>query len=701
MQEIAAVQETAQEAYTGDGNEVTADTMQGTGAGLINNAEVAVFEILPENGPTRDIIIKSLVNAENDVTETDQHLENAKSMVDDANAQILEPFAEVKKLSQEATTELQGEYVTEDTETREDAQSAINNAHIANTIDSEAKAYAAKDAAVADLANAETGLLEATAVYNDANTKVEKAQKIYDGIIEDQKALKAKYDKFQKELAKAKGSSGNALSEMKKIQDNLWDLDKEAAQKAEELEELQGIRDQYYAMMVQYYNTALGDKNVVYDEDGKLDIDANINKITDKQIDQMAAKPGNFTMELGRNLLKQLVTYMFKNDVRVDGEYIKPDSIEFGIEGTGVKATEGIVVNTSDGQKVEAGTTEQFKKTNSNQSDNGRTNRFKVRYKKANDEVVVKYYNYIFKTAEEVKTNGLDNGMIYLALIEEKENEDGSTTWVANQVESDNNYDNYKKLEARLAALQAAINADADLQAKVAQYQAAKNAVDAATAKVKELDDQVNKLKNKYKSYSTELRNAESELKKAQDALKVATEQKEAMEAKVEEARRAVAGINLNRFNVTSSTPGTDDGDETTGTTPDSPTIASITPGVIITPVFPAGAAATTVATGVAGAATGTPAADAGIADLGEAELPGAATPELTELEDDLLPAAAEALTNLGDKDLPGAEGVEEGMNLWWIWLLILLLLIVAYLIYRDQQKKKEAQQNNNINPTV
>ena len=49
VQEIAAVQVTAQEAYDDNGN-VTAETMQGTGSGLVNNAEVAVFEILPQSG---------------------------------------------------------------------------------------------------------------------------------------------------------------------------------------------------------------------------------------------------------------------------------------------------------------------------------------------------------------------------------------------------------------------------------------------------------------------------------------------------------------------------------------------------------------------------------------------------------------------------------------------------------------------------
>lgn len=695
VQEIAAVQETAQEAYDDNGN-VTAETMQGTGSGLVNNAEVAVFEILPQSGEVRDAIIDNLVIAENKVMETDEHLENAKGVVDDAT-KSLNDLEYAKKLAKEAKTELEGDYVTKDTATTEDAQSAIDNAHIANTINSEAKAYAAKDAAVADLANAETGLLEATAVYNDANTKINKAQKIYDDVKADQQALEAKLSELQGELKDAQTSSTAALEAMKGVQKNLWDLDKEAAQMAEELEELKGIRDQYYAMMIQYYRKALGDKNAVFDENGKLNIQANKEKITDAQIDQMAADPGDFTMRLGRNLLKQLVTYVFKNDVRIDGQYIDPDSIEFGIEGSAnAPATQGIVYDTNQGQKVKAGTVEQLKKTNS-QGDAGRTNRFKVKYKNENDEEIVKYYNYIFKTSEEAKENGLENGIIYLALIEQKQGEDGKTTWVASQVESSNNYDNYKKLQDRLEALQSAIDADENLCAKVEQYEAAKKAVDTATAKVKDLTDQVNKLQNK-KNIGTELFNLRTkELDAAKEALAAATEQKEAMEAKVEEARRAVAGINLNRFNVVPE----DDGDETTGTTPDSPTIASITPGVVITPILPAGTTGTTVATtGVAGAATGTPAV-AGIADLGEAELPGAATPELTELEDDLLPAAAEALTNLGDKDLPGAEGVEEGMNLWWIWLLILLLLIVAYLIYRDQQKKKEAQQNNNINPTV
>ncbi len=690
VQEIAAVQDTADAAF--DGAQVTVDTIQAQdGSGLIDTAEGAVFAILPENGEIRDAIIGNLVDAENGVIDTNAHLENAKGMVDEVNEKILDPLAEAKKLAKEAKTELETEYVEKDSETTGSAQDAIDNAKIANTSNSRTDAYAARDKAVSDLGDAEAERLETIAAYNDANAKIEKAQKIYDDIKADQKNLEAKLGKMQQELKDAKTSSAAALEAMKGIQKNLWDLDQEAAKIAEELIELQGISDQYFAMMVEYYNKGLGEKNVVYD-DGNLDIQENANKITDKQIDQMAKNPGNFTMELGRNLLKQLVTYMFKNDVRVNGEYIDPDSIEFGIEGSKVTATEGIVVDTNKGQKVEAGTKEQFKKTNSNQSDEGRTNRFTVKYKNKAGEEIVKYYNYVFKSSDEAKVNGLENGIIYLALIEQEQNEDGTTKWVANQVESDNNYDNYRKLQNRLAALQAQIEGNPDLREKVAQYEQAKRAVDAATAKVKELDDQVQKLQNK-KNIGSELRSLRTkELEAAKKALAIATEQMEKMEAKVEEARRAVTGINLDRFNVVP----TDDTDDSTGTT--TPAITSITPGVIITPVFPAGADATTVAaTGVAGAAVGTPAAGAGLvadagAGAGGAVAPAAEAPVI--MEDDLLPGAAEAstLTDLADEELPAA-GAEETMSLWWLWLLLLLLLlIIAYCIYKyNKDKENEA----------
>lgn len=732
VETIQEAEATAQEAYT--------PVNEGTPAsGLMKNAEdpvYAVFTVYDRGEGLTVADAKQLLEGPKDADGKDgaeRYVENAEASLEaaiiDVNSTngVADQFftdaaaaaAAIKTTNNDINTFNNSKDDTDKNVKRNDAvitnsDSAIKNAGIANSSQSKDEAYQAADNAHADLNKAETGLAKAQSDFEKADADCKMAEAALKKVEDDKKAADEQLKKLTKDLGDATTYSTNSLNQMKALQAKLRALNSNAAKLADQKEILETIRDQHYAMMVQYYNDVLK-SNVVYDENGKLDIAANAAKITQKQIDNKSTNAGNPVMFVGRYLLENMAAYQLMKDEDLDltsleftfgtkfteeekgnRETANVDEYE-GIVFKDEKNHDQVVVNqektNNAGETVKVGEHKKIQRLNSGQGDAGRANSFKVTYKDKNRVTQTKYYNYIFKSSAtnnqgETKTD-LSNGLVYLALIEK--NADGNQVW--SRSTSENNTDDYAKLQEALAKLE---EAGPDFQA----YLSAKKAVDEATAKVADLNAQITALKNKY-GYDTDkkLADLQKDLEKAQDNLAKAAEKKTAMEEKVEEARKAVAGINLNRFNVTPSTPGTDDGDETTGTTPDSPTIASITPGVIITPVFPAGAAATTVATGVAGAATGTPAA--GIADLSEAELPGAATPELTELEDDLLPAAAEALTNLGDKDLPGAEGVEEGMNLWWIWLLILLLLIVAYLIYRDQQKKKEAQQNNNINPTV
>ncbi len=730
VEAIQAAEDTAKEVYTPENQ---AEETQASG--LMKNAEepvIAVFQVYNEGKDLNDakaLLCDGEGSAEQQVVKAEGSLEAAIVDVNNSNGAIdlfYTDAATADKAIKALNTDIKSFNDSKDDTNKdkkrndaimENSESAITNAGIANSSQSREEAYQAYDDAHADLDKADAGLEKAQAAYDKADADCKVAEAALKKVEDDKKAADEQLKKLTKDLGDATTYSTNSLNQMKALQAKLRALNSNAAKLADQKEILETIRDQHYAMMVQYYNDVLK-SNVVYDENGKLDIAANAAKITQKQIDNKSTNAGNPVMFVGRYLLENMAAYQLMKDEDLDltsleftfgtkfteeekgnRETANVDEYE-GIVFKDEKNHDQVVVNqektNNAGETVKVGEHKKIQRLNSGQGDAGRANCFKVTYKDKNGVTQTKYYNYIFKSSAtnnqgETKTD-LSNGLVYLALIEK--NADGNQVW--SRSTSENNTDDYAKLQEALANLKKVEEENEAFR----DYLKAKKAVDEATAKVEDLNAQITALKNKY-GYDTDkkLADLQKDLKKAQYDLAKAAEKKTAMEEKVEEARKAVAGINLNRFNVTPSTPGTDDGDETTGTTPDSPTIASITPGVIITPVFPAGAAATTVATGVAGAATGTPAA--GIADLSEAELPGAATPELTELEDDLLPAAAEALTNLGDKDLPGAEGVEEGMNLWWIWLLILLLLIVAYLIYRDQQKKKEAQQNNNINPTV
>lgn len=730
VEAIQEAEDTAKEVYTPENQETPA-------SGLMKNAEepvIAVFNIYTGGeGLTADDAMAVLGTAENDVVDAESKLNSAITDVNNSEGAIDTFFTDADaagKAIETVNNDLNSFNNSKDDTNKDvkrndaimtNSESAITNAGIANTSQIKDEAYQAADDAHADLDKAVAGFEKAENDFEKADADYKAAETACQKVEEDKKATEEQLQQLKADLGEASKSSTAALEQMKALQAKLRALNSNAAKLADQKEILETIRDQQYAMMVQYYRDALGAANVVYNADGTINIEANAAKITQEKIDSKATSANADVMRLGRYLLEKMTAYQLMMDENLDlasleftfgsdftkeeqGKLTKSDAESY--EGIVFKSDEkgnhDQVVITRDrknnaGETVEVGENKKVKRLNSGQSDAGRANSFKVTYKDKNGVAQTKFYNYVFKSSVtngegEEKTN-LSNGLVYLALIEK--DADGNKVW--SRSTSAYNTDDYTKLQEALANLKKVEEGDKAFR----DYLNAKKAVDNATNRVAELTAQINELKDNRLNADARLKQLQEDLKKAKKNLDNAAAKKDKMYEKVEEAKRAVAGINLSRFNVTPSTPGADDGDETTGTTPDSPTIASITPGVVITPILPAGTTGTTVATtGVAGAATGTPAV-AGIADLGEAELPGAATPELTELEDDLLPAAAEALTNLGDKDLPGAEGVEEGMNLWWIWLLILLLLIVAYLIYRDQQKKKEAQQNNSINPTV
>ena len=99
---------------------------------------------------------------------------------------------------------------------------------------------------------------------------------------------------------------------------------------------------------------------------------------------------------------------------------------------------------------------------------------------------------------------------------------------------------------------------------------------------------------------------------------------------------------------------------------------------------------------GAASAVAGVRVARGDAADDEGAAAPAAAVeaPKTEEapvvLEEEDLPAAAEATTTLEDEDLAGAQGIEEGAQMWWIWLLIVLAAAAGFGVYKYVENKKK-----------
>lgn len=574
-------------------------------------------------------------------------------------------------------------FETEKGTTTQDAQDAIDNAKKANTTEFEKEAIKAQRQAKAELAEAEKGLEKATEAYDAADAAKKAAQEKYDQAVEEQKEAEKQVAAAKEALGQAKANSTAALEQLKAAQANANLLKEKVEQYGETKEDLEKMQKQYRAMMVYYYRN-MGCE--VLDDEGNVDLDksaAAALELKKNGVDDKANNPDKAVMQMSRDLMSQLVEYMVTNKENYAGDY------KFAVEFDGKEGEKRQVKDASKGElytrydedldmNVEdskLGKSEKQIWANVD-GENGRNNHVKVTYTitvEENGEKVEKevteYFNYIFKNSAKYHddANGdydIENGPIYLAMI--SQDEDGK--WSNSAVRDADNFDDYNKLLD-------AINAFEDIE----KYEAAKKAVDEAEKKVEELQSQIEELE-KVSVDTGKLEALKGELEAAEQTLSDAADEKTALEEKVEEARKAVASIDLSRFKVDPA----DDEDE-----PVRPTPGPDSPSVIVTPVIPEIVPVVTIGSTPA-LANFAPVAFEDAAPAEEA--PAVNVPVLT-LEDEELPAAAEPVT-LEENELPAAQTIEESANLWWLWILLLLLAIaIAYGVYRYNEQKK----NNEI----
>ncbi len=616
------------------------------------------------------------------------HAEKAQAAVDDANAKI----DEYNKAAGEADG---------------NAGSAITDANTANTTDSEKEAFAAQAKAIEEAKNAEEGLQAATEAYNKASDKAKEIEKEYNDAKEAYDKAENNVVEAEKKVANAKTNAAEVQNNLAQAKRNLENLYNEKEKLADQYNEIVAVKEQYDAYMVQYFREILGD-NVVVDENGNLDVAECAKKVTPEQIAKEAKANRDNLFKLGRYLLEQMVTYVIINEENVD-----PTSIQFGVkEKNSYKdpqvGQEGIIytngkskpqvafssnVIDKDGNTVTAGETKEYFKTNSNQNDAGRTNRFKVTYKvkikdeDGNEKVEERfaYYNYVRKSPDydqDKDENGnidLTKGAFYLEKIEYNET---TKKWVATRVE-DNNLDDYSKLAELYKEAKEAKQVKAD-------YEKAIKAVEKARSEVEELQEELDKIKD-LTIDRTKVDGLKDKLEQAQKDLKTAKENKDILEKKVDEARKAVAAIDLSRFNPKPSTGGDSTqapaAGETDVTTPsaDAPAAATVIDAGSYTVTIPAALSGVDFSIFGGTAATVTAPAAGGVAGVREdaaGEIGGGAIEEAGEeneegSEETVNPAEENIIKNIDDVKVPLAVAppIEEGLRINWWWFLVILLL--------------------------
>lgn len=544
--------------------------------------------------------------------------------------------------------------------TTENSNNAINQANVANTSGSKDEAYAAKDKAVEELNNAEKGLETAEKAYGLASEAVSQAQTKYDAAIEEQKKAVEKLNEAKAKLNDANTNATAANEMLKAAQTKMDQLDSEVTRLAQSKADLEALQNQYYKLMVHFYRDNKIN-SAVYNEEGKLDIAASAAK---------AEKNGKFentsatenTMKIGRELMKDLVMYKLKAN--------GAENIQFAVQENGLtkkESADGELVKDAKGNDRVTIEETQDQYWDYPSGDDGRHHNVKVTYtitlEDGTKKEIIEYYNYIYKAKKYNDNMDMINGPIYLANINPE-------TGTVDHDTDVNNMDNFVKLGEE-------INKAIDAVKILNEYNTAKKAVDDTQSLVDNLNKTIKTLSEKdLKFNENKLDELKKELENAKELLKTAKADKEVLEEKVEEARKAVAAIDLSRFNES------DDDREDAGSSSETP---STTPGLPST--IPASFVSTytesapvTTSTGTTTTGTGLEAPAAGVAGA-------KVDPETTKTEKE-----TPKLVKIGDNEIPLAdmpELNEEYSIFGWIGLSWLLLLL-AYIIYKLSKNKQE-----------
>lgn len=573
------------------------------------------------------------------------------------------------------------DFNSENKVTTDDANEVITQAGVANTSSSKDEAYAAKDNAVKGLAETEKKLAIAEDAYKVAKDATDAADQKYQDALKEQQKTKEKLVDAKDKLKDASENATAANERLKAIQSQMDQTDKEVITLAQSKDDLKALEEQYHKLLIHYYRDP-AINSAVYDENGKLlPKDSADKAVTDGKVDNHPSLSEN-TLKIGRELMKDLVMYKLKANGAED--------IQFAVQEKGLtkkQSADGELTTDNKGnEKVNIGETQDQYWTYPG-GDDGRHHRVKVTYTITTEEgkkEVTEYYNYIVKAGKYSDNTDMVNGPVYLAKIN---NETGEVIRDTDK----NNMDDYIKLGEEL-------NKAIDAAKLIDKYNNAKQAVDDAQSLVDSLNTTIKTLSEKdLKVNEQKVKDLKEKLDNAKEILKLATKDKEALEDKVEEARKAVEGIDLSRF-VEPETPfivedeesdeDDDDDDEDFDISEDTLSVedapAAVTSDTVESIPYLVGSETTSSTSTTISGGGNTENTSAGVAGakVDKPEDTKKDKPKLVKIGNNEIPLSA----------IPTLE--QDHSLLWWISLGWLLLLI-AYIIYRLSKKKEEKEEDN------
>ncbi len=562
------------------------------------------------------------------------------------------------------------------------AEATIADANTANTTDSRDEAYAAKE-------NAESGLTEAETKLNESLSALENAQAAYAEADAAQQEAEAAYVEAEAALNDTAADTAAAREAL------------EAAKNAIEVQEakkndLEKIEAQYYGELLYFFYLTVGENNIVFDEEGRLNVEATAANMTDTQVANAGKKDDEFLFRFGRKLTKELVEHMILSRDDVD-----PETAEFTFGTTGdintiKKAQETVVFTNQYGHdmvvnkepnafkrdisqnEVYGGATEKYLWGTTNYN-KGRGNHTEVTYKDVSGNLHTEYYNYVRKNVSENDVPDFENGNLYLAVI--TQGADGK--WYPARVEDENNYDDYSKLTAAIDALN-----------QIEDYNKARADVEAALARVEALEATLATLTESATATRANLELVRNALNAAKETLEAAEANKESLQATYEEAKAAVESIDLSRFNiivvpapVAEETPATE---PTVEPAVETPAVITILPEE--TPLAPVLAAPAGEEEDEVDEVTAVVAIDEDDTPLTDGPAV-AGTPEVaTEVA--AVIGTSQLIANIDGEIVPlaGLAFADSIKRVWWIWILIAATAITMYIIYKRNSEDEETE---------
>lgn len=567
----------------------------------------------------------------------------------------------------------------------DEADSAVENAEVANTSKSKKEAYQAKDDAVADITAAEADLEKVNAAYEEAVVAKEQAEA-------DVAAAEAEYNAAVEQLNEARRTASQNLTA---ANEQLKAAQKNAADKKTELEKLQAkeaelkkVEVQYYAVMDYYFKSVL--KTAKYDEKNRLNIEESMKNVSQTTIDSKALSPGNDMFKLGRGLMEDLIEYMLVNDGNSDvtiAHLELEEGQKMPADGSKVQGSNSNEVYKYAKDDASGETTVEIWENVGGR--NGRCNHIEVTYTDKDGNPQTAYFNYVFKNNGTYKdTTDVENGPIYLALIEK----DANGNWKERRADSENNLDNYGELTKKIEDMKTAIS---NKETELRQAEAAR---DRAAERVADCREELRRLENTTIDDS-KVKELKERLAEAVEDLSEAEEAKEELEVKVEEARKIVDAIDLSRFRTNDDSDYEESSDDTDPVVPvyPIPTIAEIPELIPTIPTTLPTVIASFPTSGVLGVRTvASNGSDNVVSDVTKKPV---AVKEINLGGDVIGKENGKKLVKIDNNIVPlaAAPGVVEanGFNWWWILLLVGTAVVIFVVVYKKRKEEDEAKAVN------